>query len=310
MTELVVVRFVHISACAIAFGLLTFVFCLPSAGPGGDSTRTRLGHALRKWALAGGVLALATWLLWLLVLTPMMSGLPLAQAWSWPILEAVMTQTWFGTVWLVRVGLLLLFVLLLWPKRDLSARGLAFAAALVLAGLATAFIAGAGHANREAGVNGIAHLVSDGLHLLGAGAWLGGLPPLVIMFRDGFAPMGPGQHAKEVAIILNRFSDLAVWAVGSLAVGAAVNTWFMIPTIDSLWAHAYGWMLLAKTALLFLMMMLAAHNRLILAPRFTRESAAAAGSSVAATLRRNILIEIGAGTIILIVVSVMGITSP
>ena len=81
-----------------------------SAGPGGDSTRTRLGHALRKWALAGGVLALATWLLWLLVLTPMMSGLPLAQAWSWPILEAVMTQTWFGTVWLVRVGLLLLFI--------------------------------------------------------------------------------------------------------------------------------------------------------------------------------------------------------
>ncbi len=310
MTELVIVRFVHIAACAFAFGLMTFVFCLPRADGIGDSARIRLGVALRNWALASSAVALASWVLWPLALAPAMSGLPRAQAWSWPILEAVVTETWFGTVWLVRAGLLLLLLTILWAARDFALRRVPFVAALILWGLTLAFLASAGHANREGGVNGDLHLVGDALHLLGAGAWLGGLPPLILMFRDRYAAPSRERHSKDTAAILNRFSSLAVWAVSSLALGAAINTWFMIPTVSSVWSRAYGWMLLAKIALLSLMLLLAAHNRWILAPRLTRESAAATGKSTVATLRRNILVEIGAGTIILAVVAVMGITSP
>jgi len=43
-------------------------------------------------------------------------------------------------------------------------------------------LAGVGHSQIEEGAAGAVHVVSDAAHLLAAGAWLGGLVPLVTFY--------------------------------------------------------------------------------------------------------------------------------
>jgi len=72
-----------------------------------------------------------------------------------------------------------------------------------------------------------------------------------------------------------------------------------------LFGTRYGTLLLAKLAVLAAMLSLAAVNRLILTPRL------ASGDRPAAhALRRNALVEIGAGLLVVAIVGVLGITVP
>lgn len=307
MVELIVVRLLHIAAALAAFGFVIFAICMPRAQPGAP----RSGHVwfaalLRRWTLASAVVAFLTWLLWLAALAPLMSGLSRAEAWRWPILRSVLFETDFGPVWIARAGLLILLIVLLWRIRGLAARGTGYATTIAVSALSLALLAGVGHANREAGAMDLIHLGGDALHTLGAGAWLGGLPPLLCLLRRAAA-----LPSDDIATAVRRFSDLALFAVALLVAGSAVNTWFMIPALSRLWSTLYGGMLAAKIGLLVLILVFAAHNRLVLVPRLQRGSGiVTARPAAAAALQHNIWIELAAGAVILVVVSAMGITSP
>jgi putative copper resistance protein D len=149
------------------------------------------------------------------------------------------------------------------------------------------------------------HFGGDALHLLGAATWLGGLPPLLILLRmqrNGWVA------APIVAATLRRFSTLAAAGVAALVLGAAVNAWFMVPTLGYLTESAYGRMVAAKLVLLAAMLAMAAHNRFVLVPRL----GAGGGGSARATaaLFRNAALELAAGCAVLLIVSVLGVTSP
>ena len=90
-------------------------------------------------------------------------------------LVTVARGTQFGQVVLLR------FVLLLVAFPLLGRRGWRLVVALVLAGAALAMQGGVGHAGATGGTVGAVLLISEGLHLLAAGAWLGGLLPLFIL---------------------------------------------------------------------------------------------------------------------------------
>src|SRR4029079_14350401 len=81
--------------------------------------------------------------------------------------ETVLFETAFGPAWLVRIAAsaALVLVAAAWPRPW----------PLLL--LATLLLASEGWIGHGAG-GGIRHCVSQMLHLLAAGAWLGGLPPL------------------------------------------------------------------------------------------------------------------------------------
>jgi putative copper export protein len=57
-----------------------------------------------------------------------------------------------------------------------------FWTALLLSAIELAMIAGAGHAAAETGWPGYLHIFGDGVHLLAAGAWVGGLLALALLF--------------------------------------------------------------------------------------------------------------------------------
>jgi putative copper resistance protein D len=127
--------------------------------------------------LSAAVGALFSGLLWFGFAVANMSG-TLADVADQEVLRTVLSETTFGSVWMVRMLLAVVIVGMtavrpFWMAitgRDLVT---AFLAAVLLASLA-----GTGHAQIEEGWMSLVHGGSDAAHLLAAGAWLGGLVPL------------------------------------------------------------------------------------------------------------------------------------
>jgi uncharacterized membrane protein len=131
------------------------------------------------------------------------------------------------------------------------------AAAACLAGLAVLLEAGHGHAFAMAPGSSVL-LVSQALHLLAAGAWLGGLLSLFPVVRE--APLDVAAFAAR------RFSTLGLVAVLTLAATALGQGWVLGGGLAGLRGTAYGGVLLTKTVLFALMIALAVRNRFRLAP--------------------------------------------
>ena len=113
----------------------------------------------------------------------------------------LLLETQFGTVWMVRHGLLLLLAgLVLLRERETSAADwLAWRAeGALLAAVGAAAMAWAGHA---AAVEpwGLAAALGDALHIAAAGAWLGALLPLGAPARRRVAGGGRGRAALRGA---------------------------------------------------------------------------------------------------------------
>src|SRR6478672_10183507 len=96
------------------------------------------------------------------------------------------------------------------------------------------------------------------VHVIGAGAWIGGLVPLSRFIRPA------KQHDKGTVAarsVLVRFSHLGVVVVCAIAAPGVANTSRMLGTALPDPMSAYGRVLLAKVALFGLMLVLAALNR-------------------------------------------------
>jgi putative copper export protein/mono/diheme cytochrome c family protein len=125
----------------------------------------------------------------------------------------------------------------------------------VALGLATiAVVLQAGHSHAYSMDRGASLLTGcDVLHLLGAGGWLGGLVPLMLLIR--VAPPRAG------AVGAWRFSPLGKWCIGALLVSASYQGWVLVASIPGLIGTWYGWMVLTKLALFGVLVGFACANR-------------------------------------------------
>ena len=217
---------------------------------------------------------------------------------------SVLLDTRYGTVWLARTGLLGLlaaFVLLTeedpetdWLALRLQAFALA-AASLVLGAMA-------GHAAAAEGA-GLA-MALDGLHLLATGVWAGGLVPLVLCL--GWTRRLPSAAAAAKAA--ERFSRVGLAAVTILAVTGAYAAWQQVGGVPALVGTSYGRWLLLKLVLFGALVPVAARNLLVWRRRLAAPGPGTPEAVVA--LRRNVLLEAALVATILIVVAVIGLTTP
>jgi putative copper resistance protein D len=296
-------RAVQFASTLFVFG--TIAFALFVARPAGDRTAQRaLGwesveRRLRRmvlWALAIGVAALV---LWLALEVPLMSGEELEDALTGPTFGIVVTQTWFGRVFITRVALALLLIGWLAANRR---RGLASAGALTIAAAYAALPALAGHAAGGQGEERYFRIVADMLHLVAAGGWIGALPGLALSLAA--ARRAPPAIDLAARITL-RFSGYGTIVVAALLISGTINTSHLVRSVDSLTDTEYGRLLLAKLALVAAMLAVAAVNRWSLSRRI------AAGESLAlAALLRNTSLEIIAGVAVIAIVGKLGITVP
>lgn len=114
-------------------------------------------------------------------------------------------------------------------------------------------------------------VVVDIVHVAAASIWLGGLLALGLALRRS------GDHA----LLLRRFSNIAVASVIVLAVTGVVRALTELHSVSQLWTTGYGRALVAKTVLLAALVVLGWVNRYRFLPR-VREAA----------LRRNVVAEL------------------
>lgn len=297
MELIVAVRSVHIGAALVIAGAFAFEFLVwPRAAQGGD-VRGDLRRWLRMSAAWAMAVALLTWSAWLVLIAGNMS----AASPSVEVLKAVLMQTSFGHVWMLRLSLGLLVIVELLLRRPGHGNAAPRIAGAVSAVLFLVSLAWAGHAIGSQPPLRALHLGADALHLLGAGLWLGALLPLCFVLHRARTDAGPAWLAAASAATRN-FSSLGVVAVLTIMVTGVVNTTLQVGSVATLLDTDYGQLVVAKIALFAAIIAIASYNRLRLVPHV--ETIGLAG------LYRNAIVEVVLGGAIIALVGMLGNMAP
>jgi putative copper resistance protein D len=310
-------RAVHFASTVVIAGIFIFLAFVETPALGKNRDRTWPGAAAFHSRLLGiAWLSLAFSIVsgaaWLLLLATNITGSSLTQVISDGTAQTLLTRTQFGHTWEARVVLIvLLAAALLRFNRKAGCRP---AEGFVAAALAMGFVgslAWSGHGGATPGLWGEAHVTADVLHLIAAGAWIGGLVPLRLLLSSVEQAPGPlGVGIVRDATL--RFSTLGIAAVATLIISGLFNTWILVGSVSALVEFQYGRLLLMKLALFGVLLAVAAFNRLRLTPRLVAAAANASHASIDAVrrLKRNCLVETALGLAILIVVGALGTISP
>ena len=296
---LAIVRAIHFAATSIVAGSLIFRLLVvePSLG---SPEAVAIRKQTHRVAAIGLAVAVVSGAIWVLLQATTMSGLPFSEAMTADVLSMVVTETQFGLTQDARFALAIVLAACLTHDHLAAPRWLGLMSALGL----IAAIAWTGHAGAGDGAIGTLHLAADVLHLIGAGAWLGGLVSLTLLFsavrRDCSASMLLARDATQ------RFSVLGIVCVGTLILSGTVNAWILVGSLHALFFSEYGRLLTLKIGLFAIMLLFAAVNRFWLMPGLVSSS----GHQPLRQLSFSSVIEIVLGMIIYGIVGVLGTQHP
>lgn len=310
---MIYVRAIHFAATLTVAGVAFFMAFVAEPAFRTATNGARLpvivGRQLTWIAWVSLAVAVVSGAAWLVVLAQSMSDSPLPKLLSEGILWIVLLQTGFGRDWLARfilaVALAAVLASFLSPRPGKSVWIKTMAVALAAGLVGT--LAWGGHAVGGSGVEGMVHPIADVLHLVAAAAWVGMLLPLALLLAVAGNDAASVSMARVATV---RFSTCGIASVGTLLVTGSINTWYLAGSIPALADTDYGRLLLTKVALFFAMVAIAAVNRLWLTPRLVRDASASTTQDALRQLRRNTVIEVIIGAIIIAIVAVLGITPP
>ena len=209
-------------------------------------------------------------------------------------IAALLTGTTWGFGWLVQLfALAVAFTgLLLHRRRPAPGWGLALLGAVGL-GFTPAL---SGHA-ASVGDATPAAVLADGLHVIGAGGWLGSLFATVAVGLP-VALRLPDRRGEAVAALINAFSPTALAFAAVVVATGLFSAWLHVGSFGALWTSGYGRTLLLKLGVLTVVFAAGAYNWLRVKPRLGHVKAAH-------HLRRSAVVELTAGVIVLIVTAIL-----
>ncbi|MGH8743595.1 MAG: copper resistance D family protein [Burkholderiales bacterium] len=194
-----------------------------------------------------------------------MSGRPLGEVFS--ILHEVLFNSHYGHAWLVRVfALVMLWSGWLLGRRNLDSRAVSLFM-LVGAAIIALTRSASGHA-ADAGDLSVPELM-DGLHLLAASLWSGGMVAFTAVIFPTWFRYGE-QQVKLIADMAGRFSGLAGMALAAVLLTGLYNSWVEVRTLSALWTTPYGNILSVKILLVLVLVILGASNRYVSVPLLKR----------------------------------------
>ncbi len=284
---LAVTRFLHFADVGLLFGLAAF----PAyASVRGEGARPSLG-LLRTLAVLAPVTSL-------LVLGATAAGMidDPGAAFSPSAITSAIQGTLVGQIWGLRTLLALAVTGLAFRPQPWDGL-LRLACALLLITVALA-----GHSRMPQGPLGLAHVFSDALHLIAAGAWIGGLLALLLAAR-----LRRLNRPGVAAGVLEQFSGMGYFAVATLVLTGLFNSWILVGAPAGL-LTPYGAVLGVKLVLFAGMGGLALANRLRVAPALARRDADAA--LWLGRLRTQVGLEFALGLGVLAAVAVLGALEP
>ena len=285
-------RGAHIAALVSLFGTLVFLTLVaPAAVAEAAEDAPRLRRRLLRVARISAAFALIVGIAWIAVESAVIAGAG-SVAMTLQALPVVALRTQFGQ-WLLVRGVLLLAVLpLLRPWRAGNA------VAAVLAAMALALQPMLGHAGALGGSLGTTLIISEVLHLLAAGAWLGGLLPL-------FITIGTLPH-NAAATACRSFTPVGLSAVLVLGGTATVQVTEFMGGMPGLFGTGYGHIALVKLGLFAVLLALAAINRLALTDRL----AGTAPDAARRHMRVSVATEAVLGTLVVLTAGFLASHAP
>lgn len=301
-TGLVFARFLHYSATLVLFGIALFpLYTYPRNKTSGIGGRRRMPAT--SWALL--LVVLGSGALWFVSVANNMTD----DEMSWETARFVLTETTFGSLCLARLGTIavLACVLALLTFRPGHRLDLLFAG---LSAFLSASLAGTGHTQVEEGPSHLGHTLADALHLLGAGAWLGGLVGLLYLTAASLRPSASENRRLEAFNAAHRFSAAGYLAVVTIVASGLVNSWFLVSPLTNLMETQYGRLLLIKVALFTVMVGLAGLNRFWIVPELAKPAVAGVSAIGLRRLRVHILLEQCLGLAIILLVAFLGTMEP
>jgi len=288
------VRSLSVMALFSAYGTLVFrVAVAPAAfdrmAPEGVAALDRRLLRLIWASLALDAVALAAWLVIVAGILAEASSVAAAVAAIGPVLA----HTVFGHVVLLQLAAVPAMALVVGGGRSVlrsrAAAGLAILATLLQTGHSHALAMGTGFT---------LVLISDGVHLLSAGAWLGGLLPLLI-----FVQVAP---PKAGVVAARCFSPLGKLCLYGLVASAACQGWELLGGVPGVIGTGYGWMAMLKAMLFVVLFAFAWINRYRLAPALRGADATGAKRS----LIRSIALQTGFGLAVVVAAGILSSLPP
>ncbi len=285
-------RGLAVAALLAVFGSLVFrVFVIPrTVGAMPEDSAAVVRGSLLRFTRLGVAAGLLGYVAWLALQSADMAGAGFAGL--LPAVRAVLVKTAYGHL-IALQALFLLAVGVTLGRRDSE---VGQRVALGFASAALGLQAAHSHAaSMEPGASVL--LASALVHLFGAGAWLGGLVPLLMAVR--IAP------AKAGALAARWFSPLGKLCLVGLTASSLYQGWVLIGSIPGLVGTAYGWMVLCKLGLFGVLFGFAVLNRYRLAPALLRH-----GQAGRRMLVRSIAVQTGFGLAVVAAAAVLSSLPP
>lgn len=296
---LIAARGIHFASVMALFGGAFFPLVLTSA----PEVRTLFSFAPLRWWMRGASLAgVVSGVGWMAASFASMAG-DVAALFDRDSLAAFFLATSFGPVEMAR--LLLLAALLVFVVVPIRCRVMALAL-VAISGALLVSQGWIGHAAvAQPGLDALSKQVSYAVHVLAAGVWLGGLPPLGVAL--GGLRRVDQRHAAWR--LLADFSRAATVAVTAIVISGAANTYFRFQGAPaSSLRGAYALVLATKLTLVALLLGLAAYNRFVAMPRL--EGRGVRSDVAMSRLRLSILGEQGVALLVLAAAAWLGVTPP
>lgn len=299
----ILTRAIHIGACLLFFAAFAFERFVAITVP----LESGIEADQRRWLRwSTGILLpviLISGLAWFVFVTITMSG----EAPDFATLKTVWANTQFGGVSEFR--------LLIWSASTLLAllagrfsilQNSSRAIQLVFSGCLLGSLAWMGHGQESSNW----HLAADILHLLAAGLWPTGLLPFALLLKQLRRHSEPGKWLF-IGALVRRFSAVSLGTVTLLAVTGIVNSCYLLDSFSALFTQPYGRWLSIKSLLFLVAVGIGAVNLRRLKPRLLQTNPPSEFThSLAAQLQLNVFLELVLGTLIVIIVAILGILPP
>jgi putative copper export protein len=169
-----------------------------------------------------------------------------------------------------------------------------------------------GHAAASAGEYRLV-VLSDWLHLVAGGFWVGGLFHLALALPSALTGLTPERRAHALGRVITLFTRVAVPSVALVFLAGLYNSWIHVGGWKALWVTAYGKTLLVKLLLVLAMLVLGALNNFHYGRRVKRLAGGREASAVDGVGRgfaRSLKLEAALGALVLLATAFLVFTMP
>ena len=223
-------------------------------------------------------------------------------------------SSFWGRVWITQFVIAVIVCIAFVAAGGSRRQGMVWLAVAVVSVALAATPAFAGHAIASPGNKGIS-VSLDVIHIVAAGAWLGGLLTLAVVGVPTALSVGNSRGVDTaapgalplVARLVNAFSPLALVFAGLVVATGVIAAWMRIGSFEALFHSTYGTVLLVKLGLVILVLAGGAFNWLRMRGALAHHEA---GPSAVAAFRRSAWMELTAGVLVIAATAVLVATQP